>query len=182
MQPKELADLLAYAPSSKTGLKWLVDRRGAVKAGDDAGSVLTYRRDGKSCWQIQVLGKVQLAHRIIWQLVHGAIPGGMQIDHIDGNRLNNRIENLRLVTHTLNMRNKATGKDNQTGVKGVCRTSAGYYQASYNDLSGKQRFKSFSCKRFGADRALELAVSWRAERLAELNLLGAGYTERHMAA
>lgn len=37
---------------------------------------------------------------------HGEIPNGLQIDHIDGNCLNNRIENLRLVTHLQNEWNK----------------------------------------------------------------------------
>lgn len=182
MHASQLTDLLAYDPSSPTGLKWRVDRRGVVKAGDNAGSVLTYRRDGKSCWQIQALGRVQLAHRIIWELISGPIPEGLQIDHIDGDRLNNRIENLRLVTPALNMRNRATGKHNRSGTKGVCLTSKGYYQASFSDLSGKQQSKAFSCKRHGKEQAFDLASSWRAERMAELNAAGAGYTERHIAA
>jgi len=50
--------------------------------------------------------KVILYHRIIYILTYGSIPGGMQIDHINGNRIDNRIENLRLVTNRQNGQNK----------------------------------------------------------------------------
>ena len=50
-------------------------------------------------------GKEYRAHRIIWSLHNGEIPKGMLIDHIDGNRQNNKIENLRLATRTQNNTN-----------------------------------------------------------------------------
>ena len=45
----------------------------------------------------------QLVHRIIYQLVHGPIPEGMEIDHINGVKDDNRPENLRAVTHQRNL-------------------------------------------------------------------------------
>ena len=53
-----------------------------------------------------------MAHRLIWIMLLGSIPEGMQIDHIDGNPANNRLKNLRLATNrenSLNSRRK-TGK------------------------------------------------------------------------
>jgi hypothetical protein len=44
-------------------------------------------------------------HRIIWEMYFGVIPKGYAIDHVDRNPLNNKIENLRLVTHKQNMTN-----------------------------------------------------------------------------
>ena len=60
------------------------------------------------------------AHRLIWVLFNGDIPSDMQIDHKNGNRSDNRIENLRVVTLTENARNRGISKNNTSGVLGVC--------------------------------------------------------------
>lgn len=57
-------------------------------------------------------------HRLIFWRHHGFLPE--EVDHIDGNPRNNRIENLRAATHIENMRNAKLRKDNTSGVKGVC--------------------------------------------------------------
>jgi len=46
------------------------------------------------------------AHRAAWMIVHGDIPPGMVIDHINGDGLDNRMCNLRLVTKTVNQQNR----------------------------------------------------------------------------
>jgi len=59
-------------------------------------------------------------HRLVWNLINGPIPKGMEIDHIDGNGLNNSIENLRLVTPQQNHFNTRLKKLNNTSkFKGV---------------------------------------------------------------
>jgi len=47
-----------------------------------------------------------LGHRLAWMLSNGPIPEGMQVDHINGNRSDNRLENLRLVSHAGNQQNQ----------------------------------------------------------------------------
>lgn len=64
-----------------------------------------------------VSGDQHLVHRIIWKMAHGEAPD--YIDHIDGDTMNNRIENLRSVPHAVNMKNKALYKNNSSGVSGV---------------------------------------------------------------
>jgi len=64
-------------------------------------------------------GVSMYAHRCAWMLINGAIPEGMQIDHINGIRTDNRIENLRLVTADENARNRCRAKRNQPGITGV---------------------------------------------------------------
>jgi hypothetical protein len=59
------------------------------------------------------------AHRIIWYLHTHTDPLGYDIDHIDGNPLNNRIENLRLCPHSDNCKNSKISKRNTSGFKGV---------------------------------------------------------------
>lgn len=47
-------------------------------------------------------------HRVVWEMHNGQIPDGFEIDHIDRNRSNNKIENLRLATPQQNQRNKSS--------------------------------------------------------------------------
>lgn len=58
-------------------------------------------------------------HRLVWAWHYGAIPSDKQVDHIDRDRLNNRIENLRLVTRRENMRNAGLQTNSTSGYKGV---------------------------------------------------------------
>lgn len=57
------------------------------------------------------------AHRLIYFMHFEALPD--EVDHIDGNRANNLIENLRASDHSQNMRNRGTFKNNTSGKKGV---------------------------------------------------------------
>jgi len=59
------------------------------------------------------------AHRIAWVLYYGEWPAG-KLDHIDGNGLNNKITNLRMVTSAENSKNCKMNSKNKSGVNGVC--------------------------------------------------------------
>lgn len=62
----------------------------------------------------------QKLHRVLFALVNGPIPLGLQIDHINGVRSDNRISNLRVLTNALNTQNRQYANANsKTGVKGV---------------------------------------------------------------
>jgi len=69
------------------------------------------------------------AHRLIWSLLNGAIPEDKHIDHINRNKSDNRIENLRLVTSRENALN-TNPKKNNTGVYGVTK-DRDYYKVSF---------------------------------------------------
>lgn len=62
-------------------------------------------------------GGVYAAHRLAWVWMHGAIPEGLYIDHIDGDPTNNAISNLRLATARQNQHNKK--RNHHTKLKGV---------------------------------------------------------------
>lgn len=66
----------------------------------------------------QIFGKTLLAHRVAWALHYGAWPDGL-IDHINGDKADNRIENLRLVDHSGNTKNNRISKKNTTGHIGI---------------------------------------------------------------
>lgn len=61
-----------------------------------------------------------LGHRVAWALENNAWPD-FEIDHIDGNRMNNSAMNLRQATHQQNQHNKKLLKSNTSGFKGVHR-------------------------------------------------------------
>lgn len=68
-------------------------------------------------WTVGICGKRHYAHRVIVAMHTGEFPD--MVDHINGNGLDNRIENLRACTKSQNMMNMATPKHNTSGFKGV---------------------------------------------------------------
>lgn len=71
-------------------------------------------------YRVTILNGVKLyQHRIVWEMFNGEIPEGMNIDHINHNRSDNRLNNLRLVAQSTNCKNLSRRKDNKTGVTGV---------------------------------------------------------------
>lgn len=88
--------------------------------GKPAGSIKQpTKRNPGSYVEIRWLGRTFPAHRIIWELHFGPIETPYEIDHIDGDGLNNHIDNLRLATRQENQRNVALTSSNTTGFKGV---------------------------------------------------------------
>lgn len=57
-------------------------------------------------------------HRVLWAYIHGAWPDG-DLDHINGDKADNRLENLRVVTHAENMRNMRMPSTNTSGHVGI---------------------------------------------------------------
>lgn len=71
--------------------------------------------------QIKIDGKMYSAHRLVFLIEDGTFPE-LDVDHIDGNPLNNTRSNLRLVTKQQNSYNTKVSKNNKLGVKGVSLT------------------------------------------------------------
>jgi hypothetical protein len=70
--------------------------------------------------QVEIEGKKDRVHRVIWSYVNGPIPNGMVIDHINGDKSDNRISNLRLATCSQNSQNRIGPQANsKSKVKGV---------------------------------------------------------------
>lgn len=97
---------LVYDEKSPSGLSY--------ENGKHAG---TLHRSGY--WRVSLNKKQVSANRVVWEMFHGTIPDKMQIDHINRDRGDNRIENLRCVTRTQNMYNTAQHKDSKSGIKGL---------------------------------------------------------------
>ena len=96
------------------------------------GNLYSKKRLSSNVWEGKKVGKPRkpdgycnvtlngvkyYVHRIIFMMFHGYMP--KQIDHIDGNTSNNKIENLRETNYTTNNYNKKIMTNNKSGVKGV---------------------------------------------------------------
>lgn len=121
-------------------LYWRENRSTNRKVGDKAGGVYCYR-PGLQYRQLKVGGKAYMVHRIIFLMHRGYLPE--QIDHIDGNGLNNDIENLRAANHGQNQRNKGTQKNNTSGFKGVSWNKKAQKWQAFIKLDGKQRYLGY---------------------------------------
>lgn len=77
------------------------------------------------------------AHIMIWETVHGPVPKGMEIDHKNRIKTDNRLCNLRLVNRSGNSINKGRRSDNSSGIPGVYfRERTGNYEV-YGAVDGK---------------------------------------------
>ena len=111
MNKEQVTELFEYRDDN---LYWRVrPSRSHVDILKPAGCV---RPDGRR--QIMLKGKKYLAHRLIWLYVNGKLPDN-SIDHINGRPLDNRIENLRDVTHQENQKNRSKNCNNTSGHIGV---------------------------------------------------------------
>jgi hypothetical protein len=110
---------LSYDP--ETGdIIWIVSRP-AVRVNTIAGCIKA-GTGGKSYRYIGVHGTVLVAHKVAWLLKTGDWPQG-EVDHKDGNSLNNKWDNLRDVGHAENCKNIKKAKNNTSGVTGVVKRS-----------------------------------------------------------
>jgi len=135
---------------------------------DQAGTVVSFNRNVS--YRTLVVeypnGKTKkvFAHRVVWKLVTGEEPP-TEIDHIDGNGLNNRWDNLRDGSHGENSRNMALSKRNTSGYNGI-RKQRNRWAAVFREGGKDVYLGSFDSKK----EAAEVARKARLER---------GYTERH---
>ena len=97
-----------------------INRSFRAREGCEAGS-LSYTSKRPHCKYrcVKIDQKTYKVHRIIWLYCHGTIPPEMQIDHKDGDGLNNRMCNLRLVTHIGNARNQKQYRTTISGKMGI---------------------------------------------------------------
>lgn len=182
----DLREKFYYSEDSPSGLKFKKDvlsgrNYSVVKAfkGDNAG----YRNSSLG-WIARVKRVCMVVPRIIISLHQNElIPKTQVVDHLDGDRSNNKIENLRLVDTKTNCRNRTISKNNTTGTQGICIVNIRgylYAQSKWCDIDGVVKRKYFSVLKHGVENALVFAKEHRASMMTRLNTLGAGYTERHL--
>lgn len=105
-----------------------------------AGTPVRASKGPNSYRVVKLLGKTHRLHRVIWELHNGPIPAGMEVDHIDRDKENNRIGNLRLATKSQNACNRANkvGKELPKGVIFLARDNL--YQARIMKQGVRHRY------------------------------------------
>lgn len=85
--------------------------------------------NGKGYLRGMIKNHKYFAHRVVWAMTHGKWPSD-ELDHVNGDKTDNRLANLRVVDRTTNNRNSARRKDNTTGATGVFKVrSTGRFMA-----------------------------------------------------
>ena len=125
-------------------LYWKVDRL-VVRAGELAGA-----KTLNGYKQIGINRKVYLQHRVIFLMFHGYLP--KYVDHINGNRNDNRIENLREVTSSQNNCNRKVTKKTKYPVRGI------YQHSKYKDKYCVEIYVDKKRKHIGIYKTLEEAI------------------------
>lgn len=129
---EELKRLVAY--DEATGqFRWLVDRSRA-RAGDVAGFP-----GGKGYRQITINSTHYYVHRLAWLYAHGQWPSG-HLDHINGDRADNRIANLRLATIRQNAANQRKRLGKSSSLKGVSWHAARGKWSAHIRIGGKSTY------------------------------------------
>jgi hypothetical protein len=159
---------------------WRVSTGRRVKAGGKAGTLMP---DGYT--RIRINGNLFRAHRLVWFVTYGKFPDN-DIDHIDGDKSNNRIENLRDVSQRVNSQNRKKrdrcDTDLPTGVNANRNKfdEITAYRAQWHDMNGKYCAAYFGIREYYTlEAALAAATARRELERSKLIIQGAHYTERH---
>lgn len=131
-------------------------------------------------YTIRYNNKFYQAHRVVYELCVGKIPEGLVIDHVNQNKLDNNISNLRLVTTAENNKNKSKSSNNKTGtnrLRIMYKDGLPYCWAVDWIENGRTFHKSFSIRKYGNKQAYEKALNVCLD--VEQKLTASGYTNIH---
>jgi len=123
-------------------LYWNIKPATQIEIGDLAG-YMSQASQGYYLWLIGYKRKLYIAARIIWEMHYGAIPEGIEIDHINGDSLNNKIENLRLANKIQQQYNRKISFNNKSGYKGVCWSKSNKKWQAQININDKRKSLGF---------------------------------------
>jgi hypothetical protein len=153
---ERLKELLNY--DSETGI---FTRKTSI-AGHKAGSI-SGASQNKGYIQMYVDGKNYLAHRLAWLYVYGCFPK-YQIDHINRNKKDNRIVNLRDVSNSINQHNNTLRSHNTSGTTGVMFSQKRKHWVSQIHIDNKRIY-------LGTFKDKEMAIQARKNYEKSISLI-----------
>jgi len=150
------------------------------RAADSWHKLFTYHEEGYLIWKVspgqtplqnkkagwedkeynrvKVGYKSYAVHRIIWEMFNGVIPEGKEIDHIDRDKRNNKIANLRVVDRVQNCQNRPRRADNKSGVPGVWWSKQKNAWIAYLSVNKKLKYLGKFHSFLDAKKARENAI------------------------
>lgn len=144
-------------------LYWKIQIGRKIKVGTLAGNIS--KSTGYIC--IKYKGENYKAHNIVWEMHNGSIPSGYVIDHDNHIRSDNTLSNLNLIPKEHNNKNKLIGKNNTSGLMGVCWDARRSKWVAYININSKR-------KHIGYYDELGKAVEARLSKQKQL-----GYSPTH---
>lgn len=141
---------------------WLIRVVGARKAKYPNGRIV-----GKGYRGLTVDGRTYYMHRLVWLYHHGKWPAE-SLDHINGDKADNRIENLRECTNAQNQHNSTVKCRSRSGVKGVFPVGPARW-AALIVINGKQTYKGTYDSIKAASDAYDAAAREHFGEFARLN-------------
>lgn len=132
MDSKRLKELMSYDRDTGVFIRKKANPRGRGRAGDIAGCLNAY-----GYLRICLDYKDYYGHRLAWLYCFGEFPED-QIDHINGNRSDNRICNLRLANNSENNRNRTIQANSTSGYKGVSLHKKSNLWHAHATINGKR--------------------------------------------
>lgn len=187
-----LNEIFTLSETSPSGLAFKVNVYGGKnnkqvlrKALSPAGGKNYYAKTKVPfAWRVTYMGVTYQLHRVVYILYNKTeIPEGFVIDHLNGDPFDNSVENLALKSVRANNQNVKKNSRNKTNFVGVflecAKGRAIAYTATWRNLEGIGRSKRFYFTSYTEEKAFELAVEFRRNKIQELKDLGMSYTDRH---
>lgn len=141
-------------PAHHFGSNMVCKRWNKRYSGKKAGTIHK-NQNGKKYITISIFNKRFFAHRVIWLFVYGVWPKN-EIDHINGNSIDNRLNNLRHVKRSENNQNLRISKRNKSGIIGVRKYAKNKVETWVADIGYKGKSKTI-----GFFRTKEEAITAR---------------------
>jgi hypothetical protein len=184
LDKSELEKHFYYCSASPSGVRWArKNSSGNPACKKNIGDIAGYpHRDVRrnniiDSYTVNCHGVTMSSHRVVWVLCGNSLISGMVIDHIDGDPLNNSIENLRQVSCVDNSLNRRKSINNMSGINGVyvrVRGGKRIWVVGYVTPDGTRKSKEFSSSKYGEEQAKQLAIEFRQEYEKTRN-----FSERH---
>jgi hypothetical protein len=151
-------------PTSCFRFDWCAKRWNSRYSGKISGERAVPNGRKSRYRKVSVNDKNYLIHRIIWEMHHGPIPHKAIIDHVNGDSIDNRIQNLRVATNSQNSKNSKIPKRNTSGYKGVSRrkgSSKWFVSIRINGIS--RRITGFSDPQSAHEVYKKMAAEFHGE-------------------